>query len=135
MHRRLVAARASKTSSAAIASQTSTSTTIAQSMSPHRPPQMPPSDLEAQLVTILQAPADPALLASQDFARREVALYDVIETAPLIEVWQLHKRVSKALPDDCLASALARFAPDRRARVIAFMADARRRQALRARAA
>jgi hypothetical protein len=99
----------------------------------HRGPQT--ATLETRLLEILNAPPDTLLTTREAFGRKEVALYDAIAAAPMLEVWHLHKRVSVGRSDDQLLKGLARLAPDRRAKVIAFMGDARRREALRSRAA
>ena len=45
---------------------------------------------------------------------------------------ELHRRVTLALADDPVAKLLQRFVPERRQRLATFLADARRREALRA---
>jgi hypothetical protein len=75
------------------------------------------------------------MTAREAFARKESALYEAIAAAPALHVWHLCKRVAVAQSDDPLVRALLRLAPERRAKVVAFMNDARRREALRGRAA
>jgi len=93
---------------------------------------LPSSGLEENLIKLLLSPADPRLTVREAYARKEAALCDVIAAAPFIDVWTLHKRVTIGRADDRLVLALLRLSPERRTKVVGFMADARRRDALRA---
>lgn len=129
MHRRLAATRAA---AAPRITPRVEEPVVPPATPPAPPPVAPESGLEHLLIEILRAPADQTLTVREAYARKEQALCDVIAAAPFIEVWMLHKRVTIGRSDDQLVAALQRLSPERRTKVIAFMADARRRDALRA---
>ncbi len=67
---------------------------------------------------------------SQAFDRKESELRALFCSLRPLEAAALRKRLADPRADDKLAEQFARFAPDRRARLIAVLADARRREAL-----
>ena len=64
-------------------------------------------------------------------ARKEGDLRDLFATLTVVEARALHRRLERAGADDPLAALFLRLAPDRRRRLLAFLADARRREATR----
>lgn len=90
------------------------------------------STLEGTLIALLVSPSDPRFTVREAYERKERALCEAIAAAPFIDVWTLHKRVTIGRSDDPFVAALQRLSPERRTKVVAFMADARRRDARRA---
>jgi len=64
-------------------------------------------------------------------ARKEGDLRDLFATLTVLEARALHRRLERGGADDPLAALFLRLAPDRRRRLLAFLADARRREATR----
>jgi hypothetical protein len=96
------------------------------------PPPIPavgPAD--AALLAILRAPLS-GESAMAGFARKEIALRDAITSIPAAEARTLHLRLSNPRPEDVLAQQFGRLTSERRSRLLAFVADARRREALAA---
>jgi hypothetical protein len=116
-----------------------------------------PRSMLVQMRTIAKRVAEPtvraeteramlAILASQPragetialaFQRREAELRAVIAKLSAIESLALHRRLSSPCPHegDELATQFSRLSPDRRTRLLVFVADARRREATNARGA
>ena len=90
----------------------------------------PPTDHE--LLAILDEPRQPGETAEAHFRRKETALGTAFAALRAIEAMALHKRLSSPGPDDALASRFARMTIDRRHRLLAFLRDARRREAIAA---
>jgi hypothetical protein len=81
------------------------------------------------LLAILEAPLRQGEPAFVGFQRKEVELRDAFARLPLLEARELHARLAKCRPDDALAARFAHLVADRRSRLLAFLADARRRAA------
>lgn len=64
-------------------------------------------------------------------ARKEGDLRDLFATLTVLEARALHRRFERASAVDPIAALFQRLAPDRRRRLLAFLADARRREATR----
>jgi hypothetical protein len=87
------------------------------------------SSCDAQLAAILDAellPGEPALVG---FARKERELGEAFAALPIMDQRALHARLGVLRPGDLLAAKFARLTADRRARLVAFLGDARRRAA------
>lgn len=89
------------------------------------------SSTDIALLAILEAPLHPSETAAIGFARKEAELRHVIASLSVFESRALHVRLTCAKSDDNLPRAFTRLTADRRARLINFIADARRREALR----
>jgi hypothetical protein len=64
------------------------------------------------------------------FARKEAELRTVFAALSVMESRALHARLANPRSGDSLVAAFMRMTADRRARLINFLADARRREAL-----
>jgi hypothetical protein len=129
MHRRLLDLRSREP--VRIATPRDTSTPVA-------PPSASPplrshatADIETQLVDIIAAAVPPGYTVAKAHAAKEQALAAVMAELSAWEAWHLHKRLMNPRSGDPLAQAFSRIIPERRARLLAFLGDARRREALR----
>lgn len=97
-----------------------------------RAPQKPTwsSSCDVALLAILEAPLRASETAAAGFARKELELRRVLGTLSVIESRSLQSRLSYPKSVDAVAQAFQRLTGERRARLLAFIADARRRQAL-----
>lgn len=95
--------------------------------------QILPPEREAQVLGLLEAPLRPGEPASQGFARKEHELRELFKAMPAIECSVLQKRLRVADQRDRLVIAFGLLVGDRRNRLVAVLADARRREALRGR--
>lgn len=95
--------------------------------SPDAPPSGP--SFEAELIAILRRPV-PAGQARDGYAQKERDIGDLFALLSVGDASALHKRLRSNSPEDELAVAFARLVDDRRARLLGFLADARRRAAL-----
>ncbi|MBL0215746.1 MAG: hypothetical protein IPQ07_17935 [Myxococcales bacterium] len=95
-----------------------------------RAPQDLPLTTEAAILTALTRPIDPGEGHREGNARRERELAALFSQLELVQAFDLGRRFDLARADDRLAQAFARLVVDRRQRLRAFLADARRRQAL-----
>lgn len=89
-----------------------------------------PDSTDARLIAILDAPLVRGETTTAGFARKEQELGAVFAALSLAEARELHARLATPRADDELANKLGRLTPDRRCRLVAFLADARRRAAL-----
>ena len=85
---------------------------------------------DAVLVSILDAPLFPGETAREGFRRKEAELRSVFVQLPVATQRALHARLSNPRAGDQLAERFARLTADRRMRLLTFLADARRREAL-----
>lgn len=92
----------------------------------------PPSSKDDALIAILDEPLDPNETAFLGFRRKEQELAMVFATLTIVESRHMHTRLANPRANDTLATKFARLTHERRARLINFIADARRRQALAA---
>lgn len=88
-------------------------------------------ELEAQILETLAAPTDPDERREVAFRRKERALEAIFERLSVADSRELHRRLTLMLPEDPIAAQFGRLIAERRARLLAFLADARRREALR----
>ena len=86
--------------------------------------------LDSALIAILEAPLLPGETAFAGFARKEAELRSAFALLCVMESRALHARLACPRSDDQLAAVFMRLTADRRARLIYFLADARRREAL-----
>jgi hypothetical protein len=84
---------------------------------------------DVALVAILEAPLRAGETAAAGFARKELELRHVLGTLSVLESRALQSRLSYPKAGDVLAQAFQRLTGERRARLINFLADARRREA------
>jgi hypothetical protein len=91
----------------------------------------PPIDTsrDAPIVTILDAPLRAGEPASVGYARKEAELRATLATLEPQVARAMFRRLANPQPTDALAARFMRLAIDRRARLLAFLADARRRAA------
>ena len=96
-----------------------------------RPPSAQrPDTTDARLIALLDAPLSPGELASAGFARKEHELGAMFAAMSVLECRAIHGRLTSMRPGDELAHKFARLTLERRGRLLAFLADARRREAL-----
>lgn len=88
------------------------------------------TDIDARLLAILRAKPDPTETIASAYHRKEHELGAVFAALAPVQALELHRRLSRPRPDDELAARFARLVPPRRARLLAFLADARRRAAM-----
>ena len=88
------------------------------------------STLDARLLAILDAPLAPGETAKTGFARKESELLAVLATLPVLDARTLQARLSRPTTTDVLASTFARLTIERRTRLLSFLADVRRREAI-----
>ncbi len=84
---------------------------------------------DAQLAAIIDADLLPGEPAFVGFARKERELGETFAALPIMDQRALHTRLSNPRASDALAAKFGRLTTDRRARLIAFLGDARRRAA------
>lgn len=85
---------------------------------------------DAAAIAILTAPAATGEPASVAFARKEAELRALFATLAPVEAVILARRLAAPRPGDALARELGRMVPERRQRLIHFLADTRRRAAI-----
>jgi hypothetical protein len=96
------------------------------------PPTVLDAITEARLIAIIEAPLAPGETAMHGFARKEAELATAFTQLTILEAGSLQRRLSINAPDDALAAVFARLTVERRNRLVAFLGDARRRQAIAA---
>ncbi len=94
------------------------------------PPRRIPDPFDTLLIEALDAPLQGETIAVA-YQHKEARLREVFATVSAVDARSLHARLSTPQPDDTVAERFARLAADRRARLLAFLADARRRSARR----
>lgn len=95
-----------------------------------RPPAPTPASLDARLIAILDAPLAPGETFAVGYARKEAELGAAFAPLAVADARSLHARLSAARLGDELATRFARLTADRRGRLLTFLADVRRRQAI-----
>lgn len=96
-----------------------------------RPPAAPrPDTIDARLIAILDAPLGIGETAAGGFARKEHELGAIFASLSVLEARAIQARLANVKPGDELANKFARLTCERRGRLINFLADARRREAL-----
>lgn len=100
-----------------------------------RPPASPSlaPDVEAAIIATLIRPTAPGETSAAGNARREAVLRTLVDGLTALEAFALGKRLDLARSDDALAQAFERIVVDRRVRLRAYLAEARRRAARGAR--
>ena len=88
--------------------------------------------IEGQIAELLARPVDASEGHRIGNDRKERELLALLDTLTPVEALSLSRRLAVARRDDALVAAFAeRLSPERRARVTAYVADTRRRIALR----
>jgi hypothetical protein len=93
-------------------------------------PAVPPLACEPALIAILDAPVAPGETATDGFRRKEHEVGAVFAAMSIIDSWHLHRRLLRNAPGDALAASFQRLTGERRDRLLRFLGDARRREAL-----
>jgi hypothetical protein len=88
-----------------------------------------PVSLEDAILVALDEPALPGEQIAMAFQRKESVIGALFAQLDVHESRALHRRLELALPEDPIAARFGRLVADRRARLMAFLADARRRAA------
>jgi hypothetical protein len=86
--------------------------------------------VDERLIEILDAPLATGETAASGFLRKEQAIVAVLATLTVLESRALLARIRAARAGDRLVEKLGRLTVERRGRLFAFLADARRREAL-----
>jgi hypothetical protein len=93
-----------------------------------------PTFVEVALEQAILAALDASPSASETmlagFQRKERALVQLFAQLSVSDARTLHRRLTLPVDSDPIASRFARLISERRARLIAFLADARRREAI-----
>lgn len=89
-----------------------------------------PVSSEVPLIAILDRPLGKGEPASIGFARKEHDLIAAFAKLTVLEARAIHARLTINAPDDVLAAKFALLTVDRRTRLLYFLADARRREAV-----
>jgi hypothetical protein len=87
--------------------------------------------LEAEILEVLTEPALPGEQLAFAFKQKEQRLGELFASLNVADSRELHRRCTLGLPGDLLAAGFRRLVSDRQSRLLAFLADARRRQAVR----
>lgn len=82
-----------------------------------------------QLIELIVEPLQGGETFSAGYDRKERALGERFARLTVLEAWVLHRRLTCAAVGDPLAVAFGRLVAERRARLMVFLADARRRAA------
>jgi hypothetical protein len=90
------------------------------------------SSNDAALIAILEAPLLYGETARDGFLRKEAELRAAFAALPVATQRALYARLSNPRVGDALATKFAGLTADRRTRLLTFLADARRREALAA---
>ena len=85
---------------------------------------------DVELLAILESPIRADESAAVGFARKEAELRQILGRLGVLESRALQSRLSTPRSGDRLPDAFMRLTADRRARLINFLADVRRREAL-----
>ena len=90
----------------------------------------PTSKVDAALLAVLEAALAPGETVHAGFQRKEAELRAAFASLSVLESRALHARLAHPRSGDALAAAFARLTIERRMRLLAFIADARRREAV-----
>lgn len=80
--------------------------------------------MEDQILWILGAPPIGVETAEQALRRKETELADAFASLDVARSLSLHRRLVEAHPADPVSAAFVRLAPDARARLLSYLADA-----------
>ncbi|MEJ7599251.1 MAG: hypothetical protein WKG01_15200 [Kofleriaceae bacterium] len=94
------------------------------------PPRWKPVTLEREILDVLDMAPEQGERLDLAFRRKEHQLASLFTRSSVMDCRALHKRISVPATDDPIAARFARLVPERRGRLLAFLADARRREAL-----
>lgn len=100
------------------------------------PPPIPPSaapyhdPIDALLIAILEAPLGAGASTQACFVRKERELAEIFATLGGAASLAMQSRLTRCSPGDELAAKFARLTSDRRARLVHYLADVTRREAL-----
>jgi hypothetical protein len=86
--------------------------------------------IDGRLIAILDAPLVAGESAHVGFQRKEHELGAAFAALSVLDARNLHVRLASCKPGDTLAHKFARMTLERRGRLLNFLADARRREAL-----
>lgn len=89
--------------------------------------------MDDALLAILDRPLHGGETVAVGYARKEAELAGVLARLSVPEARALHLRLTVGAANDALATKFARLTIERRNRLLVFLADARRREALRGR--
>ena len=95
-----------------------------------RSPGAIPDSVELQIRQVLSSPPSPNETIETGFRRKEHELRALFAVLTPVEARALHRRLANPSFDDVIAMLFARLVIDRRGRLLAFLAQARRRYAL-----
>ncbi|MBA3394317.1 MAG: hypothetical protein H0T89_16850 [Deltaproteobacteria bacterium] len=95
-----------------------------------RLPQGPDPELEAAIIETLRRPISPGQGHQLGNAARERELCELFAKLDVVQAHHLGRRLDQDRSDDVLAQAFRRLVIERRQRLRAFLADARRRQVM-----
>lgn len=98
---------------------------------PQRPTWQPVA-LEDEILATFDASPQEFESVAVAFQRKEHALAEVFSRLSAVDSLALKRRLDLALPGDPIAARFGRLVVDRRTRLLAFLADARRRIAIHA---
>jgi hypothetical protein len=88
------------------------------------------ASVDVALIAILEAPLHAGETVALGFARKEAELRHVLATLSIVESRAMQLRLSRPKDGDPLTKAFLRLTGERRERLLNFIADARRREAL-----
>ena len=86
--------------------------------------------LDDQIFAILDEPAPPGVTTSMAYRDKEQTLTAYFMTLSVADARALHRRFTIPSPEDALAERFSRLVVERKARLVAVLADARRREAI-----
>ena len=89
-----------------------------------------PLAVDDQIFAILDEPAPEGVTASHAYREKEHALAAYFTTLSVADARAQHRRLTIPSPDDALAVRFSRLVVERQARLVAVLADARRREAI-----
>jgi hypothetical protein len=95
------------------------------------PEQPVPVGLEAEIIAVLDEQPRSREPSAAAFQRKEHALRELFAALDVHDARVLHRRLTIPMHDDPIEQRFARLVAERKARLIAFLADARRRAARR----
>lgn len=87
-------------------------------------------ELESEILAVLDAAPEPGECVESAFRRKERELVMLFSRLSVLDARELQRRLTLGLADDPIATRFARLIVARRVRLLAFLADARRREAL-----
>lgn len=87
--------------------------------------------LESEIMHVLECASEPGERFEMAFRRKEQELMAAFAQLSVVDAMELHRRLSLCVDDDGIAARFCRLISERRARLLAFLACARRREALR----